>query len=440
MVQKHTFSLLSFIRNNRKNLDGDSAVYLRITIDGKRSEISTKTYVHSLKWNSARGRVKGTSEESRANNKSIESFELRARAVYSSLMEKGKVITAEIIKNAVIGFEEKQRTLSALFTEVYEDMKSKTNNGFAPGTIKNWKVTKLHLAEFISKQYHLSDVALKELNYKFIVDFESYAKTHWGCRINAAIKHIERIRKVVNLAVANNWIDKDPFLSYKAKKEKTKVTFLSAEELDSIEQKDLLSNRLERVRDIFIFSCYTGLAYSDIEKLTPDNIVLGIDGQKWVYTFRTKTDTKSNVPLLPQALSILEKYKSNSAISNKNKLLPVITNIKTNEYLKEIATRCGIIKNLTFHMARHTFATTIALTNGVPIETVSNILGHTSLRTTQIYAKVIETKVSSDMQALKKTLAKKKFKSCNFQIKSRLSLYGFDSTVTSKYLNSIWLI
>ena len=418
MIQKHTFSLLSFIRNNRKNSNGDSAVYLRITIDGKRSEISTKTHVHHLKWNSAKGKVKGTSEESRADNNSIESFEIRARAVYSSLMEKGKVITAEIIKNAVIGFEEKQRTLSALFAQVYEDMKSQTNNGFAPGTIKNWKVTKLHLEEFISKQYHLSDVPIKELNYKFIVDFESYAKIHWGCRINAAIKHIERIRKVVNLAVANNWIDKDPFLSYKAKKEKTNVTFLTAEELGRIEQKDFLSPRLERVRDVFIFSCYTGLAYSDIEKLTPVNIVLGIDGHKWIYTFRTKTDTKSNVPLLSNALTIIEKYKDHAGMNNKNKLLPVITNIKTNEYLKEIATLCSISKNLTFHMARHTFATTITLTNGVPIETVSNILGHTSLRTTQIYAKVVETKVSSDMQALKKTLAKKSVKAASFKLKA----------------------
>ena len=361
---------------------------------------------------------KGYLRRKQSLNNSIESFELRARSVYSSLMEKGKVITAEIIKNAVIGFEEKQRTISALFAQVYEDMKSKTNNGFAPGTIKNWKVTKLHLEEFITKQYHLTDVPIKELNYKFIVDFESYAKTHWGCRINAVIKHIERIRKVVNLAVANNWLDKDPFLSYKAKKEKTKVTFLTAEELERIELKQFLSNRLERVRDIFIFSCYTGLAYSDIEKLTPANIVLGIDGQKWIYTFRTKTDTKSNVPLLPQSLAVLEKYKEHAGISHINKLLPVITNIKTNEYLKEIASVCNINKNLTFHMARHTFATTITLTNGVPIETVSNILGHMSLRTTQIYAKVIETKVSSDMQALKKTLAKKGSKAASLKLKA----------------------
>lgn len=162
------------------------------------------------------------------------------------------------------------------------------------------------------------------------------------------------------------------------------------------------------MRDIFIFSCYTGLAYVDVEKLTLDDVVIGIDGKKWIYTFREKTDGKSNVPLLPQALAIVEKYRNHPRFGSQEKLLPVITNIKTNEYLKEIADICGIKKNLTFHMARHTFATTVTLTNGVPIETVSNMLGHTKITTTQIYAKVLENKVSSDMDQLEQKLLKAK--------------------------------
>ncbi len=406
MKSVHTFSLLSFIRTNRSNSEGESGVYLRITVDGKRSEISTKNYVHKDKWNSAKGRSKGTSEEARATNNSIESFEIRARNIYSTFLERGRVITSETIKNELLGVEDKMRTLTALFEQVYLDMKSKTGNGFAKGTVKNWAVTNRHLKEFISGQYNLSDIALKELSYKFIADFEMYAKAKWQCRSNAAIKHIERIRKVVKLAVANNWIEKDPFIAYKAKKEKTNRTFLSMEELEKIEKKQFSADRLNRVKDIFVFSCYTGLAYTDIEKLTRDNLVTGIDKQKWIYTYRTKTNNKSNVPLLSKALAIIEKYKNCPIAQNNGRLLPVITNIKTNEYLKEIADICDIKKNLTFHMARHTFATTIALTNGLPIETVSNILGHTSLRTTQIYAKVIETKVSKDMLSLNKKLSK----------------------------------
>ncbi len=218
------------------------------------------------------------------------------------------------------------------------------------------------------------------------------------------MKHIQRIRKVVNDALEKNWIDKDPFLGYKGKQDKTHRTFLTKEELKAMEQTLMSLERLEKVKDIFIFSCYTGLAYIDIEKLTTENIVVGIDGQKWIYTFRTKTGNKSNIPLLPAAIAIIEKYQNYPESISKQKLLPTITNIKTNAYLKEIADLCGIKKHLTFHMARHTFATTITLNNGVPIETVSKMLGHSKITTTQIYAKVLENKVSDDMLNLKRKL------------------------------------
>jgi integrase/recombinase XerD len=220
------------------------------------------------------------------------------------------------------------------------------------------------------------------------------------------VKHIQRIRKIVNKAIVSEWLDKDPFIGYEGKQEKTNRTFLTDEELKLVETKVIRMERLERVRDIFVFSCYTGLAYVDVEQLTQDNLVIGIDGKKWIYTMREKTDCKSNVPLLPKALAIIEKYREDPKSKRKGRLLPVITNIKTNEYLKEIADICGIKKNLTFHMARHTFATTVTLTNGVPIETVSNMLGHTKITTTQIYAKVLESKVSSDMHVLESKLAK----------------------------------
>jgi integrase len=195
------------------------------------------------------------------------------------------------------------------------------------------------------------------MDRKFIADFEGFARTNWGCGNNAALKHIQRIRKVVKRAVSNNWLVKDPFMGFEGKQSKTHRTFLTGQELEAIKIKTFDLERLERVKDVFVFCCYTGLAHIDVEKLMLDNLVIGIDRKKWIYTFREKTDIKSNIPLLPEALAIIEKYQDHPACINSERLLRVISNIKTNAYLKEIATVCGIKKNLTFHMARHTFAT-----------------------------------------------------------------------------------
>ena len=284
-------------------------------------------------------------------------------------------------------------------------MKSKQGIDYVYGTIKNWNVTLGHLKEFMKVFYCLDDITFKELELKFILDFELYAKTKWNCGSNAAIKHIQRIRKVIDDAIARNWLDRDPFYNYKGKQEKTNRTYLTQEELSLIQGTEMPFRRLEKVRDIFMFACYTGLAYVDIEKLTFDNLVTGIDKEKWIYTFRSKTGAKSNIPLLPFALSIIEKYKTCPERINSGRLLPVITNIKTNAYLKEVADLSGVKKNLTFHMARHTFATTLTLSNGVPIETVSKMLGHSKITTTQIYAKVLENKISEDMLLLKHKLS-----------------------------------
>ena len=291
--------------------------------------------------------------------------------------------------------------------EYLVEMEARVNIDFSIGTIKNWRVTLGHLKEFLVKKYGRLDIAFKELDENFLLEFDTYARRNWGCGTNAIIKHVQRIRKIVKKVVSKNWLHKDTFMNFEATAEKTHRTFLTDWELNAIEEKTFEIDRLEKVKDIFIFSCYTGLANVDVEKLTADNLVVGIDGKKWIYTFREKTNEKSNIPLLPKALQIIGKYKNDPKSLNRGKLLPVISNIKTNAYLKEIADVCGIKKNLTFHMARHTFATTITLTNGVPIETVSNMLGQSKITTTQIYAKVLENKVSADMSVLERKLSGK---------------------------------
>ena len=407
MNNSNRFAVLSFIRKSRQVKHGDATVYLRITADGTRTEVSTKVNVYKIKWDTLKGRVKGTTDESRRLNLGIINFEHRIREIYNRFVEQGKIITADSIKNELLGLDHKKRLLLDQFEMTVRDMELRIDTGFARGTVKNWTVTKGHLKEFLNKYYFVSDIAFKQLDLKFISDFQWYARTKWSCGNNAALKHIERIRKVVKQALINNWLIKDPFLGFEGKQEKSHRTFLTNDELCTIQNKAFYIERLERVKDIFIFCCYTGLAHVDVEKLTTQNIVVGIDGKKWIYTFREKTNTKSNIPLLPVALEILKKYHQENDPTPFSKLLPVITNIKTNAYLKEIADTCGIMKNLTFHMARHTFATIVTLTNGVPIETVSAMLGHTKISTTQIYAKVLENKVSEDMKNLEERLARR---------------------------------
>ena len=256
------------------------------------------------------------------------------------------------------------------------------------GTQKNYFTTQRYVYEFLRKKMKTSDIYLDELNYKFIKDFEKYIKRRTPdghqkpCTQNGAMKHVERLRKMVNLAVKEEWLMKDPFVKFKLKFEKKERGFLTQDELRRLEEKDFRIERLNQTRDIFIFSCYTGLSYAEVYDLTSEHIVTGLDGERWIRGQRKKSKEWYSVPLLPQALAIINRYKDHIIAQANGKVLPVYTNQKTNAYLKEIAFLCEIDKNLTYHLARHTFATTVTLSNGVPIESVSKMPGHTSLRTT----------------------------------------------------------
>jgi site-specific recombinase XerD len=217
--------------------------------------------------------------------------------------------------------------------------------------------------------------------------------------------YLKKIKKIMNQCIAKKWIERSPFIGFKMSVNETHKTFLNEQELLLIAEKQIGIKRVEQVRDIFLFSCYTGLAYCDVAKLTKANVVIGVDGDRWIFTNRTKTNTASKIPLLPISNSIVNKYADHPVTSRSGKLLPVMSNQRMNSYLKELADVCGITKELTFHCARHTFATTVTLTNGVPIETVSKMLGHKSLKTTQLYAKIVDKKVSEDMRALKEKYA-----------------------------------
>jgi integrase/recombinase XerD len=284
------------------------------------------------------------------------------------------------------------------------------------GTLKNYFTTQKYIKLFLTKKRKIQDIYLSQLTYLYLIDFEMFLRSYAPddhqkqMENNTVMKHIQRLRKMVTLAYKMEWIDKDPFIKFKPTFIKNEREFLREDELQDIIEKEFSIERLTLVKDLFIFSCYTGLSYIDVMQLNEDNIAIGIDGGRWLITNRQKTHNKVKIPLLPIAEILIKKYNGHIKAKKTKTLFPNISNQKLNSYLKEIADLCRIKKNLTFHIARHTFATTITLSNGVPIETVSKLLGHTKIATTQIYAKVVERKVSEDIFRLKKTLLDKVLK------------------------------
>lgn len=275
---------------------------------------------------------------------------------------------------------------------------------FAPGTLERYKTSLKHTQEFLNWKYKISDIDITKIDHAFIMDYDFWLRSVRKCANNTEVKYIKNFKKIMRLCMANGWLSKDPFLGYKAKIKEVERPYLTKEEIQAVYEKEFASERLNQVRDIFLFSCYTGLAYVDVVKLSKSHINIGIDGDKWIFTNRQKTGTATRVPLLPLAQEIILKYEDHPECVNLNVLFPVLSNQKMNSYLKEIANVCGINKELTFHIARHTFATTVTLSNGVPIESVSKMLGHKNIKTTQHYAKILDKKVSDDMLALKKNL------------------------------------
>lgn len=396
-----TFGLLYYLKKSKVNTQGKAPIYLRITIDGKRTEISTKRSIEIEKWNSQSNRAIGRNEAIRELNSYLDILTSKVYQNHRELLEEDKDISAETLKNKILGIEAKERTLITMFKNHNTKVEKLVGIDFSAGTLERYKTVKKHLEQFLKEEYNISDISIKKIDHQFITAFEYFLKTTRNCGHNSTIKYIKNFKKIVRIALANKWITNDPFLNYKVQLKEVERQFLTEEEIQEILSKELHTPRLDLVRDIFIFCCFTGLAYSDVKKLTKNNLVIGIDGEKWIKTKRTKTDTRSNIPLLPTALEIIKKYENNPIVVTKDVLLPVLSNQKSNAYLKEIADLCGINKNLTTHLARHTFATTVTLTNGVPLESVSKMLGHKSIKTTQHYAKIIDKKVSDDMAILR---------------------------------------
>lgn len=399
MRTTQTFSI-SFFTRKKKNQSESAILYARITINGKKLEISLKRTISVDRWNQASTKMMGNSPESFQINKKINETRSHLFKIHDALQKEDKVITADLVKSRFLGTDQKHKTLTQLIA--YHDM----NMGkvLKYGTMKNYTTTSSYLKDYLKSQHQTNDIYLKHINYQFTLGFETYLRNLEGLHNNGLMKHMERFKKLMRLAEDLDWIEKNPTKRFKLRFDSVDMIYLSKAELERIRNQELEHPTLRLNRDIFVFACYTGLAYADVKALTKNHLQLGIDGRKWIYTRRSKTNTSVRIPLLGEAENILDRYKDHPRAEQNNRLLPVYSNQKTNHYLKEITRKAKINKKLSFHTARHTFATTVTLANGVPIETVSKLLGHTKIATTQIYARVIDSKISSDIENLREKL------------------------------------
>ena len=367
MEKRATLSLLFFVKRTKLLRNGEAPVYMRITVNGKRLELSVNRSIELEKWSSIKGAAIGSTKEAKLLNRYIEAIRTQLHSHIQLLRESNKPISAQSIKNKYLGIDDKEETILKLYKEHNENATKLIGIDYVADSVQRHTTTYRHLKNFLQEKYNVEDIEVKYIDHKFLSDLIMYYKIDKGIGHNTTMKYLKNLKKIIRIAIAQGIISRDPYINIKMKIKQKERGFLSEEELNRIITHKFSIERLEQVKDAFLFSCFTGLAHTDLKRLTPDNIQIGTDGAQWIKTHRQKTNGVSNIPLLPITATLIEKYKNHPYCLDKGVLLPVLSNQKMNAYLKEIADLCGIDKNLTSHIARHTFATTVTLNNDVPI-------------------------------------------------------------------------
>ena len=401
-MMKSIFRVVFYLRSNYVNKEGKTSVMLRIYLNNERLSLgSTGISVKSSQWDKEKERIKGRTTEALNTNLQLDNIASGLQSIFRRI-EMSDVVSLERIKSEFLGKKEEIDTLMQLFEKHNDDVAKQVGVSVGKATLQKYNVCKRHFSEFLEKQYKRIDLKLTELTYVVIREFDLYLRTEVGQNPNTATKTMKTFKTITLLGQKMGVLLHDPFMNHRFHIEPVNRGFLTDEEILCIAHKQINIPRLELIRDIFIFSCFTGLAYIDVSNLTPDHIVT-LGDKQWIMTQRQKTSVETNVLLLDIPKAIIAKYGGKTY--RNGKLFPMLTNQKTNSYLKEIADICGIKKNLTFHLARHTFAT-MSLSKGVPMESVSKMLGHTNIRTTQIYARITNKKIEHDMEELADKLDK----------------------------------
>jgi len=391
---KTTFRVLFLVRKTRLNKDGSATIMARVTVGGDFVEFNSKVTVDPTLWNPI-GRVIGRSKDAKDANDMLDKIRANLKMHYDNLYDRDGYVTPEKLRDSYLGIEIQQYTLIMLYDKKVEQKRNLVGKVIRDTTLSKYTATKKRIEDYLEYQYKKKDIPVRDVNFQFVLDYETYLRSKCDCGHNSTVKHLRYLKQILSEAFKNRYITTDPFVDYRLGYKSVDKECLLESEIKKLMSQKFEAKRLEEVRDVFLFQCFTGLAYIDAANLTEDNIQEDEFGQKWIRLYRQKSSIQANIPLLEVPEMILDKYKHLDG-----KLLPIHTNQKMNEYLKEIANLSGINKRLSTHCGRHSFAT-IMLTKGVSIESVSKMLGHTNITTTQIYAKILNQKIRAEVNKVR---------------------------------------
>ena len=406
MRSKTNFRVSFFLKKAKLLKNGEASVAMRITVDGQRVENNIRKSILPSLWDQSKERAKGTSTSAIDLNRFIEDARVRIHQIVTELQQSGAEINPLIVQQRFYGVgqvRKQERTILQVIQEHNDEAKKLIGKDFVEITWRRYETMKRYLGELIKQKYGVDDLPLSDFTGEVIRAYEVYLKTEKDLCQNTLIRYMKALKKITNRCLANDWIQKNPFVGIKFREDPTDPEFLTLEEVDRIYNCNPGSKRLEVIRDMFLMSAFTGLAFTDVSQLTEEHIVIDNDGNKWIRKPRQKTKQMSNIPLLDIPLAIIEKYQGDKKAAKKGVLLPIPCNQVMNRYLKEIATICKINKHLTMHTARHTYAT-LCLSQGVSLKNVSSMLGHASVKMTERYARVLDSSILRDMNAIRDTL------------------------------------
>jgi integrase len=397
-MERTTFNVLFYIRRTRLNRYGEAPIFMRITVNGDRADAHLKRFIEPRHWNTAKGKAVENAKGGKDLNLFLDAISMNLLRTRRDMELDGADVTAQTVLDRYLGKDAPERhTLMELFREHNDKCRKLSGIDMAPATVQRYETCLKHTEEFMWHTYRQKDIYLDELTRQFIEDYEFYLKTERKCAHNTTTKYLKNFKKIVLIALAKDWLKKDPFAEIRFSLERVERNFLEKHELERIVQKQIDIPRLAQVRDVFAFCCWTGLSFSDVQQLRPEHIVQGMDGTKWIRKPRQKTKNMCDIPLLEVPLQILEKYRDDSRCAAKGVLLPVPCNQKMNAYLKELADICGIDKQITSHTGRHTFATCM-FSSGVSMESIAKMLGHSNTNMTRHYARVLDTTVLREVR------------------------------------------
>lgn len=400
-LQRNYFSTLFYIRKTRLLKNGEAPICLRITMNGQRAEMQIKRSVPLSCWNTSKGCAVGKDSKIMELNRYLDAIKAKLYQIHRTLIEEGMPISSDILLRKFNGISDKPKMLLEIFREHNKKYRELIDKEYVKGTVLRYERTVKYLEEMLLLKYKCKDIPLKEINNAFVLEFEHFIKVNKGCANNATVKYLKNLKKVITLALANKWMTENPFIGMHFHLTKSNRCFLTEEELSKIINKQFDIPRLSLVKDIFVFCCLTGLAFTDVKHLTPDNISCDSNGCWWIRKPREKTDNMCNIPLMDIPRELADKYKEHPDCIKNGVVFPVPSNQKMNAYLKEIADICGISKPLTTHIARHTFSC-LAIANKVSIEVIAKMLGHSDIRTTKIYARLMDNTIAEEMEVMRR--------------------------------------